>query len=126
MPKQANTLSRRERQIMELFHAQGPMSARQLQEHLPDAPSNSAIRTFLRILEEKGQLRHHSEGRVFIYQPTEERAQAGASALKNVVQTFYDNSLQQVVAGLLDGGPHDPDELDELAKLIDQARKEGR
>lgn len=115
-------LSRRERQIMELFHIHGPMTARQIQERLDDAPSNSAIRTFLRILEEKGLLEHRKDGRMFIYEPTEDRGEAGSSAIQNVMKIFFDNSLHRTVAGLLDSQQHDPEELDELARLIKEAR----
>jgi len=115
-------LSRRERQILELFHTHGPMTARQIQERLDEAPSNSAIRTFLRILEEKGLLNHRKEGRVFVYEPTEDRGEAGSSAIQNVMKIFFDNSLHRTVAGLLDAHQHDPEELDELARLIEEAR----
>ncbi len=119
-------LSRRERQIMDLLFQRGRATAAEVQEGLPDAPSYSAVRALLRILEEKGHVRHEQDGPRYIYLPRADRERARQSALKHVVQTFFDGSTSQAMAALL--GTDTPrlatDELDRLAALIEQARKE--
>jgi len=120
-------LSRRERQIMDIVYALGEASATEVLGGLPDPPSRTAVRTMLRILEEKGQLKHRKKGREFIYQPTRPRASAGRSALQRVLQTFFDGSLEKAVAVHLS----DPksgltaEELKRLADVIRQARRKG-
>lgn len=94
-------LSRRERQIMDVVYTHGEATARLLEEKLPDAPSNTAIRTMLRILETKGHLKHKKVGREFVYQPTRPREKAGRSAFRRVVETFFEGSLEQAVAAHL-------------------------
>ena len=124
----AGELSRRERQIMDVIYRLERASAAQVVAELPDPPSYSAVRALLRILEEKGHLRHVEEGGKYVYQPTRPREHAGRSALRRVLRTFFDNSAEKAVAALLDLSDADlsPEELDRLAKLIEQARKEGR
>jgi predicted transcriptional regulator len=121
-------LSRRERQIMDVIYRRGRASAAEVVAELADPPSYSAVRALLRILEDKGHLRHESEGGKYVYTPTRPREHAGRSALRRVLQTFFDNSAEKAVAALLD--LHDaelsPEDLDRLAHLIEQARKEGR
>jgi predicted transcriptional regulator len=123
-----HTLSRRERQIMDVVYARGEASAAQVHAGLPDPPSYSAVRALLAILVEKGHLRHRSEQGRYIYAPTRPRAQVGRSALRRVLDTFYEGSLEKAVAALLQGadGRLSPAELQRLGKLIQQARKEGR
>jgi predicted transcriptional regulator len=121
-------LSRRERQIMDIIYRLGQATATEVMEGLPSPPSYSAVRAMLRILEEKGHLRHEEQGPRYVYLPTLPREKARSSALKQVVQTFFEGSTEQAVAALL-GMSVDrlsDDELDRLAQLIDQARKEGR
>ena len=119
-------LSRRERQIMDLLFQRGRATAAEVQDGLPEAPSYSAVRALLRILEEKGHIRHEQDGPRYVYAPKVDRDRARQTALKHVVQTFFDGSAEQAVAALLGGeAPHmAADELDRLAVLIARARKE--
>ena len=123
-------LSRRERQIMDVVYRLGRVSAADVTTHLPDPPSYSAVRALLRILEDKGHLRHTEEpgSGKYVYSPTRPRDHAGKSALQRVVQTFFDNSAEKAVAALLDLADRDlsEQELERLAKLIEQARNDGR
>ncbi|MCA9102948.1 MAG: BlaI/MecI/CopY family transcriptional regulator [Planctomycetales bacterium] len=118
-------LSRRERQIMTLVYSRGEASATDVWEDLPNPPSRTAVRTMLRILEDKGLLRHHKRGREFVYQPVQARSDAGRSALGSVVQTFFDGSLEQAVAAHLadPSTEFSDDELRRLASLVRKARQ---
>jgi BlaI family penicillinase repressor len=118
-------LSRRERQIMNIIYARAEASAAEVWQNLPDRPSRTAVRTFLRILEEKGHLRHRKEGRRFVYRPTRPRRRAGRSALRGVLETFFDGSLEEAVAAHLSdpGAELSPEELRRLARLVREARK---
>lgn len=120
-------LSRRERQIMDIIYRRGRASAADVLDELPDPPSYSAVRTMLRILEDKGHLKHAKDGPRYVYQPTRARRSAGRSALRRALRTFFDGSVEKAVAALLDAGDADlsPDELDRLADLIEKAREEG-
>ena len=119
-------LSRRERQIMSVIYARGEASASEVWEALPDRPSQTAVRTLLRILEEKGRLGHRKQGRRFIYRPTKPRTRAGRSAFQGVLATFFDGSLEKAVAAhLADPGVKlSPDELERLARLVRDARQQ--
>jgi predicted transcriptional regulator len=121
-------LSRREREIMEVLYAAEALTAAEVRERMPDAPSYSAVRALLRILEEKGHIRHEERGPRYVFSPIVPRAKARKSALKALVQTFFDGSPEQAVAALIDESRAKlgPAELDRLAALIDKARKEGR
>lgn len=120
-------LSRRERQIMDIVYRRGQATAAEVLADLPDPPSYSAVRALLRVLEEKGHLRHEQQGTRYIFLPTVAREKARRSALKNVVQTFFAGSAAQAVAALLDMQTELSDEeLDRLAQIIEQARKEER
>jgi predicted transcriptional regulator len=121
-------LSRRERQIMDAVHARGSATAAEVLEALPDPPSYSAVRALLRILEEKGHVKHHRAGARYIYRPTESRERARRSALKRVVTTFFQGSISQAMAALLDnaGTRLSHEEAQRLERMIKQARKEGR
>ena len=123
-----NTLSRRERQIMDVIYREGPATATEVLERLPDPPSYSAVRAELRVLENKGHLRHLPDGTRYVYRPTVARDRAGKPALQNVLQTFFDGSAEKAVAALLDLSRSDlsNEELDRLSDLIEQARTEGR
>jgi predicted transcriptional regulator len=118
-------LSRRERQIMDVVYACGEASAAEVVERIPDPPTRTAVRTMLRILEEKGHLRHRKQGREFIYQPTRARQRAGQSALRGVLATFFEGSLEKAVAAHLadPAAEPTPDELARLARLIREAKK---
>jgi predicted transcriptional regulator len=120
-------LSRRERQIMDLLFRQGRATAAEVQRGLPDPPSYSAVRAMLRILEEKGHIRHEQDGPRYVYAPRHDREKASHSALRHVVQTFFDGSAEQAVAALLDSrtATVGDEELARMAKLIAKARKEG-
>jgi BlaI family transcriptional regulator, penicillinase repressor len=124
----AHTLSRRERQIMDIVYAQGEASASAVHAALPDPPSYSAVRALLAILVNKGHLKHRSEQGRYIYAPTRRRAQVGRSALRRVLDTFFEGSLEKAVAALLQGSDANlsKEELQRLGQLIQQARKEGR
>lgn len=119
------SLSRREREIMDVLYASEGLTAAEVRERMPDAPSYSAVRTHLRILEEKGHIRHEERGPRYVFSPVVSRAKARKSALKQLVQTFFDGSREQAVAALIDE-KLGKDELERLAKLIADARKEGR
>ena len=123
-PKTSLHLSRRERQIMDIIYARGEAAAAEVHEALPDAPSYSAVRTLLRILEEKGHLKHREDGPRYVFMPTEPRAKASRSALKRVVQTFFDGSLASAVAALVDGegGKVSAEELQRIEAIIQSAK----
>jgi predicted transcriptional regulator len=118
-------LSRRERQIMDIVYARGQASATDVVENLPDPPTRTAVRTLLRILEEKGVLKHHKLGREFIYQPTRPRDHAAKSSLRRVLSVFFGGSLEKAVAAHLadPGAKLDAQELQRLATLINEARR---
>ena len=121
-------LSRRERQIMDIIYQRRQATVADVMEHLPDPPSYSAVRALLRVLEEKGHVRHKHDGPRYVFYPTVSRDRARQSALKQVVGTFFEDSTGQAVATLLDMSAKEMSdvELDRLAELIEQARKEGR
>jgi predicted transcriptional regulator len=119
-------LSRRERQIMDILYQRGQATTAEVLEDLADPPSYSAVRAMLRILEEKGHLKHKQQGTRYIYLPRVPREQARRSALQRLLQTFFDGSTEQAVATLLDlSAPKLSDaDLDRLADLIDQAKQD--
>lgn len=120
------TLSRRERQILDILYAKGSATAAEVLKALPDPPSYSAVRALLRILEDKGHARHESQGTKYIYLPLVPRESARNSALTRIVQTFFDGSAGQAAAALVDSGSLSDDELTRLSDLIARAKKEGR
>lgn len=119
------SLSRREREILDIVYAQGSASALEVVGLLANAPSKTSVRTHLRILEEKGHLKHNQEGQTYYYQPTRPREKAGRSALRRVLNTFFENSLEQAVAAHLgQGGEAVSDaELNRIAQLIKDAQQ---
>ncbi len=121
-------LSRRERQIMDTVYQLGRATATDVLDRLPDPPSYSAVRAMLRVLENKGHVRHVLEGKSYVYLPTLPRTRASRSALQNMVSTFFDGSAEKAVAALLDisGSDLTDDQLNHLSHLIEQAREEGR
>src|SRR5258706_391443 len=118
-------LSRRERQIMDILYRAGRATAAEVRAGLHEAPSDSAVRTLLRILEDKGHVRHELDGLRFVYLPTVARDKAKRSALKHVIDTFFDGSASQVVAALVDLAPGDLDEeeMGRLQRIVDRARR---
>jgi predicted transcriptional regulator len=120
-------LSRRERQILDILYQQGQATAAEVQNGLPEPPSYSAVRALLRILEEKGHVRHQQDGPRYVYLPTVARENAKRSALRHMLRTFFDDSAEQAISALLDDSSAklSPAELDRLARLIEDARKSG-
>jgi predicted transcriptional regulator len=121
-------LGRRERQIMDCVHRLGEASVHEVLACLPDAPSYSSVRTMLRLLEGKGYLKHRRDGMKYVYRSTVAPEKARRSALQHLLQTFFRGSASDAVAAVLDlsGDEISPAELDRLARLIEEARKEGR
>jgi predicted transcriptional regulator len=121
-------LSRRERQIMDILYQRGKASASDVREAMADAPSYSAVRAMLRILEEKGHIRHQEEGLKYVYLPVITRERAKKSAVKHLLDTFFNNSPEQIVAALLDVSSTNltREELDRMSELIEKAKKEGK
>jgi predicted transcriptional regulator len=121
-------LSRRERQIMDVLYKRGKASAAEVREAIEDAPGYSAIRAMLRVLEEKGHVRHQAEGLKYVYIPTVNRDKAKRSAVKHLLDTFFSDSPDQVVAALLDVSSRrlTREELDRMGEMIERAKKEGR
>ena len=129
MPKpHQSTLTRRERQIMDILYRLGRATAADVMKDLTGEPSYSTVRTQLRVLEEKGHVRHEEEGLRYVYAPIVPRHAIRQSALKHVVDTFFDGSTQKVVAALLGGEASrvSQEELDSIAELVERARKGGR
>ena len=120
-------LSRRERQILDILYQRGSATAADVQAALPEPPSYSAVRALLRILEEKGHVRHDQDGPRYVYLPTIARDNAQRSALRHVLHTFFDGSAEQAISALLgdSSGKLSSAELDRLARMIDTARKGG-
>lgn len=120
------SLTRRERQIMDVLYRRGRATAAEVMEDLSGEPNYSTVRTQLRVLEEKGQVAHVEEGLRYVYSPAVPRHTARKSALRHLVETFYDGSAAQVVSALLGGEASklSADELDRIQQLISKARKE--
>src|SRR3974377_1777213 len=121
-------VSRRERQIMDVLYQRGKASAAEVREAMEDAPSYSAVRAMLRVLGEKGHVRHQAEGLKYVYVPTVNREKAKRSAVKHLLDTFFDDSPDQVVAALLDVSSRrlTREELDRMAEMIESAKKEDK
>lgn len=120
-------LSRRERQIVDALYKLGRASAADIRSEIPDPPSYSAVRALLRILEDKGHVRHEQDGPRYVYVPTIARDSAKRSAMRHLVQTFFDGSAAQAMSALIDTSSVrlTDSELDRLEQLIDEARKQG-
>jgi BlaI family transcriptional regulator, penicillinase repressor len=121
-------LGRRERQIMDFLFQRGRASVGEVMDGIPNPPGYSAVRATLRTLEQKGRVVHEEEGRAYVYRPTVRRETARRSALTHVLKTFFDNSAEQAVAALLElkGPKLSGAELERVARLVDNAKKEGR
>jgi predicted transcriptional regulator len=127
MTKMSN-LTRRERQIMDIIHRRGRVTAHDVLEDLPDPPSYSAVRALLRLLEERGHVKHVQDGQRYVYAAAAARADARKSALSHVVRTFFAGSVEQAIAALVESSRTklSREELDRLAEMIDRAKQEGR
>jgi len=119
-------VSRRERQILDILYARGRATAAEIQAALPDPPGYSATRALLRILEEKGHIRHESDGPRYVFLPRVSRQKARVAALKHMLGTFFNGSAADAAAALVDGSAAklSSEELDQLEALIARARKE--
>jgi BlaI family penicillinase repressor len=129
MPKPLHAvLTRRERQIMDVLFRRGRATAAEVMDALPGQPSYSTVRTQLRVLEDKGHVRHEEEGLRYVYMPAIARTAARKSALRHLVDTFFDGSAENVVAALLGGEAArlSEEELQRIADLVAKARKEGK
>lgn len=121
-------LSRRERQILDILYLRGRASAAEIRTAMSNAPSYSAVRALLRILEEKGHVKHQAEGLKYVYAPVIARDRAKRSAMKHLLDTFFNDAPEQAVATLLDVSSRSlkPEELARMADMIEKARKEGK
>jgi BlaI family penicillinase repressor len=124
MLKNQHSLSRRERQIMDVLIARGRASVTEIQAAIPDPPGYSAVRATLRIMEEKGHIRHEQQGASYVYLPKIAPERAKRSALRHMLDTLFNGSPEQVMAALLDSKPS-PGELDRIAEMIEAARRKG-
>jgi predicted transcriptional regulator len=122
------TLSRRERQILDILYARGRATAAEILASLPDPPSYSTTRALLRVLEEKGHVRHEEDGPRYVFLPRVSRQRASVTALRHVLNTFFDGSAVAAATALVDGSASKltTEELDRLEALIEKARKEGK
>ena len=113
---------------MDILYQRGKSSASEVRQAMSDTPSYSAVRAMLRILEEKGHVKHQAEGLKYVYLPTVTAEKAKRSAVKHLLETFFKDSPEQVVAALLDvfSTRLTPEELDRMAEMIEQAKKEGK
>jgi predicted transcriptional regulator len=121
-------LTRRERQIMDILYRRGRATATEVMEELPGTPNYSTVRTQLRVLESKGHVQHEEDGPRFVYLPALAHRAARKSALRHLVETFFEGSTEKVVGALLggEGARLSDGELDRIAALVAKARKEGR
>jgi BlaI family transcriptional regulator, penicillinase repressor len=123
-PSTPENFTRRERQIMDILYASGQATAKEIEEKIPDAPSGATVRTILKVLLKKGHIHHRQQGRAFIYEPKAAPAKAAQSAVKRLLDVFFQGSLERAVSGLLDARqPASEEELTRLETLIRQARK---
>ena len=122
------TLSRRERQILDIVYTRGRATAADILASIPDPPSYSTIRALLRILEQKGHVRHEADGPRYVFLPRVSRQRASVTALRHVLNTFFDGSAVAAATALVDGSASklSTEDLDRLEALIEKARKEGK
>ena len=121
-------LSRRERQIMDALYQLGRASAAEIREALSNPPTYTAVRTHLTILQDKGHVKFESDGTRYIYEPVVPRDEMAKSVIAGMLQTFFDNSIERAVATMINREEAEisQEQLDRLAQIIEQARKEGR
>jgi BlaI family transcriptional regulator, penicillinase repressor len=122
------SLSRREREILEILYQRGKATAAEVRASMEDAPGYSAVRAMLRVLENKGHVRHQAEGLKYVYVPAVARDKARRPAVKHLLETFFNGSAEQAVAALLDvsSARLTSEELDRMAAMIEKAKQEGR
>jgi len=122
------SLTRREREIMDIIYRRGRATAQEVLDELPDPPSYSAVRALLRLLEERGHVKHAQEGQKYVYAPSVPRSDARKSALAHVVKTFFAGSVDQAVATLVESSQSKLSraDLDRLSEIIERAKHEGR
>jgi len=125
-PPDTATFTRREREIMDILYKRGRATAAEVLEDMTNAPTYSAVRALLRILEDEGHIKHVQDGPRYIYLPAVARTDARKSALTHVVETFFDGSVEEAVATLVERSRLSKDELERLSQLIAKAKKEGR
>ncbi len=125
---EGHDLARRERQIMDAIHRLGEASVGDVLAQLADPPSYSSVRTMIRHLEAKKLLKHRQDGKRYVYKATQSREVASRSALRKVLDVFFAGSASDAVAAILDVSSDklDPADLERMAKLIQQARREGK
>lgn len=116
-------LGKRERQIMNILYRHGRASVADILDNLPDPPSYSSVRGMLRYLEDKGHVRHEQDGPRYLYLPTSSKEKVKASALRHVVQTFFDGSVSSAVATLIQGGQLSDEEYERLSRLLKDGGK---
>jgi predicted transcriptional regulator len=123
-----STLTRREREIMDILYRRSRATAAEVLEDMTDPPTYSAVRALLRILEDEGHIKHVQDGPRYVYLPAVARNDARKSALSHVVTTFFDGSVEQAVATLVESSRSklSKEELERLSQLIEKAKKEGR
>jgi BlaI family penicillinase repressor len=121
-------LSRRERQILDILYQRGKASASEVLDAMDDAPSNSAVRTLLRVLEEKGHVKRKAEGLKYFYTPAIARDKAKRTAVRHLLDTYFNGSPEQIVAALLDVSSTQltRQELDRMTEMIEKAKREGK
>jgi predicted transcriptional regulator len=123
-----STLTRRERQLMDALYALGRATAAQLRERMPDPPSYSAVRAFLRILEDKGHIRHQQDGARYVYLPVVSARRAQRAAVAHLVRTFFQGSAERAMAALIENADTrlSDEEIDRIERLVAAARQKGR
>jgi BlaI family transcriptional regulator, penicillinase repressor len=122
--KKQHSLSRRERQIMDVLIARERASVAEIQSAIPDPPGYSAVRATLRVMEDKGHVRHEQQGASYVYLPKTAPEKAKRSEFRHMLDTFFNGSPEKIMAALLDAKPS-PEELDRIAAMIASARKKG-
>lgn len=124
----SDKLSRREREILNILYRKGRATATEVREEMAEPPTYSAVRAMLRILEEKGQATHELDGQRYVYFPSVSRDRAKRSALRQLLDTFFDNSAEQAISTLLDvsSSKMSQEDFDRISAMVEQARKEGR
>jgi predicted transcriptional regulator len=128
MPRMIGTgLSRREREIVDVLNRLGCATVAEIEQTMPDPPSNSAVRSILRVLREKGHIRHEERGKRYVYLPSVPRVETAQSALANVIQTFFNGSITSAVNAFLSNGDVElsDDELAQLAQMVESAKNNG-
>jgi BlaI family penicillinase repressor len=127
-PNTTQALSRRERQILDILYQRGKASASEVLDAMDDAPSNSAVRTLLRVLEDKGHVKRKAEGLKYVYMPSIGRDKAKRTAVRHLLDTYFNGSPEQIVAALLDVSSTQltRQELDRMTEMIEKAKKEGK